>query len=60
MVMPHRQRGLPVLQTSVGEDCREVITVCCQNHTEHTYALSGKHEELLMLNLAMRMVTSRL
>jgi hypothetical protein len=36
MVMLHRERGLPALQTSIGGDCREVNAVCSK-FTLNTY-----------------------
>ena len=39
---------------------RETIAVCSQIHTKHTNTVCGESEELLVLNLDVRKVTTGL
>jgi len=40
--------------------CREIKATYFKNHTEHTNTLRGQYSNLLLLNLTMHIVTSRL
>jgi hypothetical protein len=56
--VPRSKHSVSVIKTSQLMLYKEIIAVCSETHTKHTNALCGGAVEFLMLNLAVRTVTT--
>lgn len=57
----HRKHGLLPLEGPICESCTGYTTaVHCDGHTEHMTTVCGQKAEILMLNLAVHTVTTKL
>jgi hypothetical protein len=59
-LVPRSKHSVSVIQTTQSVLYWEIIAVCSEIHTKHISTLWGQNVEFLVLNLAVRIVTTGL